>query len=269
MPDRSILNTDDATQSFRPLNKILSKPARASEGHRVPEPEPIMSGSEAHSYDQLMRRYGSLYTRSFIRQLLEATPDQARVLDIGSGPGYLPLALAERRPQWEIHAVDASADMVDMAQKRARAQNLAHQVHFQSGTACALPFPDNTFELVCSHYLLHHLDHPETMLREAYRVTAPGGWIAVKDLKRSGPWTRHLVLAFCRHVLRYSESQIKTSADSLEAAFTKQEIAATLADLKWPKATVRSSGPLEWILLVQKSSARSLRMHVSAEINVS
>jgi len=124
---------------------------------------------------------------------LERTAEMARhcgigpgrtVLDVGSGPGLSACYLA-RRYDCRVTGVDSSEKMVLAAQRRARRQGLRSRVTFQVADACALPFVDNTFDIVLAECVTTMLD-TERALREMLRVTRPGGYVG--DLEMT--WRR-------------------------------------------------------------------------------
>ncbi len=76
---------------------------------------------------------------------LAQVPTPHRVLDVGSGTGYLLRQLAARAPDAvELVGVDAAAPMVRVAQEA----TADPRVRFQPGTAERLPGPDGAFDLV-------------------------------------------------------------------------------------------------------------------------
>lgn len=109
---------------------------------------------------------------------LAQVPAPHRVLDVGSGTGYLLRQLAARAPDAvELLGVDAAAEMVRVAQESAADP----RVRFQAGTAEHLPGADGTFDLVVSTTSFDHWADQEAGLRECARVLAPGGRLVLVD----------------------------------------------------------------------------------------
>jgi ubiquinone/menaquinone biosynthesis C-methylase UbiE len=54
--------------------------------------------------------------------------------------------------------------------------------------ATALPFPDHSFDVVWSNYVLEHVAEPETMLSEIMRVLKPGGHLFISAAWQAGTW---------------------------------------------------------------------------------
>ena len=102
---------------------------------------------------------------------LAQVPAPHRVLDVGSGTGYLLRQLAARAPDAvELVGVDAAAQMVRVAQETAADP----RVRFQAGTAEHLPGADGTFDLVVSTTSFNNSADQEGGLGECARVLAPG-----------------------------------------------------------------------------------------------
>ena len=100
-----------------------------------------------------------------------------RALDVGTGPGQFAFYLA--RAGFDTTGIDLSPNMISAAHKKGREMGLA--IDFRTGDAEALPFEDNTFDVVVSRNLLWTLPSPETAMREWHRVLKPGGRIIVSD----------------------------------------------------------------------------------------
>lgn len=107
--------------------------------------------------------------------LATATGAPRRILDLGCLVGASTLAYAEQFPGAEIHAVDTSAPALRFAHGLAEGRGLA--IHYHQQDAEHLAFPDNSFDMVVSHALLHETSKPavKAILRECFRVLRPGG----------------------------------------------------------------------------------------------
>ena len=110
-----------------------------------------------------------------------------RVLDIGTGPGHLFLALRKTFPDSELVGVDISPAMVTQAQRNMEAYGPDPRIQVRLAGANALPFPDETFDRVISTGSLHHWKDPVKALSEAHRVLKADGYALMCDLVRQMP----------------------------------------------------------------------------------
>jgi len=97
-------------------------------------------------------------------------------LEIGAGTGYFGLNLVRAGVVREYTATDISPGMI--AALEASAARLSVPVRTACCEAAELPFPDDSFDLVFGHAVLHHLPDLEGSFREFLRVLRPGGAIA-------------------------------------------------------------------------------------------
>lgn len=101
-------------------------------------------------------------------------PDNARVLEVGCGPGELWREnLARVPPGWRITLSDFSPGMVEKVQQNLAAQ--AGQFEFRQLDVQAIPFVDGSLDLVIANHMLYHVPDVERALAEIARVLAPGG----------------------------------------------------------------------------------------------
>ncbi|MBU2488028.1 MAG: class I SAM-dependent methyltransferase [Proteobacteria bacterium] len=105
-----------------------------------------------------------------------------RLLDVGTGPGWLLGHLAREAPGLELVGLDVSPAMVKQAGK-----NLGGQARMELGNAEDLPFEDGFFDVVVSTGSMHHWKDPVKGLDEIHRVLAPGGRALVYDLVTHTP----------------------------------------------------------------------------------
>jgi ubiquinone/menaquinone biosynthesis C-methylase UbiE len=131
-------------------------------------------------YDRHTRGvFGRLHARVVEDVLAADLPDEARLLDVGAGPGRVPRALAAARPTWTVDAVDLDPAMVAYG----RRLDPDGRVRFAVGDAADLPYPDDGFDLVVTSLSQHHWTNVEGALRELHRVLRPGGRLWIYDAR--------------------------------------------------------------------------------------
>jgi SAM-dependent methyltransferase len=101
-------------------------------------------------------------------------------LDVGCGAGHLSFALAPHLAR--IVALDPTAPMLTTVSQAAQARGWSH-IETRQASAEQLPFPDASFDLVCSRYSAHHWTRLETALAEMRRVLKPGGHLLLIDVQ--------------------------------------------------------------------------------------
>jgi ubiquinone/menaquinone biosynthesis C-methylase UbiE len=210
----------------------------------------ILAGIEPESIPYPMSRvYRALtgtslfqdFYRIVARQVIESM-HAGRVLDLGTGPGRLPIIIASESPLLLVTGLDLSMDMVKIATQEAQKRGLKNVV-FRQGSASELPFADREFDLVVSTLSFHHWKQPEQALDEIYRVLREGGEAWVYDIPRKmdrSAWeylTRHYGLLkawlFRLHAFEepfYQVDEIEQLAD--ESRFRKHEMTKTLIAYK-------------------------------------
>ena len=129
--------------------------------------------------------------RGQVRELRQRTATLARiqpgeqVLDVGCGTGTLAMDVARRVGRaGRVAGVDPGTEQIARARSKAARSHVP--IEFQIGVIEQLPFPDQTFDVVLSTLMMHHLPTPlkRQGLAEIARVLKPGGRLVIADFKR-------------------------------------------------------------------------------------
>ncbi len=102
--------------------------------------------------------------RKIIEQIIDIVngmPDNAKILSVGSGDGYVERFIEEQTGR-RIQCLDVSPKRVEIARKRG--------LEAMEGSAYQLPFEDDSFDLVLAIHIFEHLVNPEIFLDEVHRV---------------------------------------------------------------------------------------------------
>lgn len=137
------------------------------------------------------RLYNLIVCRLPIREVYVYVAEEAerwaggrtiRVLDVGTGPGHLPIEIARRLKNAEVVGIDLSVDMIHIARENALKAGVQDRVKFLVQNASSLEFPERRFDLVVSTGSLHHWKKAVGALNEIYRVLERGGEAWIYDL---------------------------------------------------------------------------------------
>ncbi|HNR34601.1 MAG TPA: methyltransferase domain-containing protein [Candidatus Hydrogenedentes bacterium] len=205
---------------------------------RIPEPEIMDLADEVAAY---AGADFSEVNAAFVNRLLDLAGalESPIALDLGSGPGDIPLRLAQARARWRIIGSDYSWPMLAMA----RAAGGANQISWLGADAKAMPFPESSIDVVFSNSILHHIPDPMPFWREVRRILAPEGWVFLRDLAR--PDSPEHAAEIVQHYAGHESALLQEEYyRSLLAAFTVDEVqeqivAAGLAGLRVAMASDR------------------------------
>ncbi len=112
----------------------------------------------------------------YITEALNGIPEDfaGRLLEVPVGTGVLTMPVYRQLPDADITCLDYSAEMMTAA--RAKAEHLAlRNVSFVQGDVGALPFDDESFDIVLSLNGFHAFPDKEAAYRETFRVLKKGG----------------------------------------------------------------------------------------------
>lgn len=157
------------------------------------------------SYMTWASRVGKLRTR---QRLLDGAAHmlnwtgREKVLDVGCGRGLMLVGAALRLTQgvaigidlWR--AEDQANNTPEAALGNARLAGVADRISVDTGDARDLPYPDASFDLVVSHWVVHNIADRKDRLQvldEMLRVLRPGGVIALSDIEHVRDYRDHLL----------------------------------------------------------------------------
>ncbi|MBI4300214.1 MAG: methyltransferase domain-containing protein [Chloroflexi bacterium] len=139
--------------------------------------------SHARWYDLLERVISHGWVKATREKLIElaAPAPGEKVLDVGCGTGTLAIAIKRQAGAGEVHGIDASPEMIQVAKEKSAKDG--SDIDFRVALIEAIPFPDASFDLVTSSLTLHHLpdDLKEKGFLEIRRVLKPGGRFMAMD----------------------------------------------------------------------------------------
>ena len=168
----------------------------------------------------------------YLEKALSGIPENfsGKLLEVPVGTGILTMPLYQALPEADVTCLDYSADMMRQAQEKAERLHLKN-VAFRQGDVGALPYQDDTFDVVLSLNGFHAFPDKEAAYREVFRVLRPGGTFCgcfyVKGAHKRTDW-------FVRYV--YEKAGFFTppyeTASSLKNRLEHMYAAVTLGTVK-------------------------------------
>lgn len=236
----------------------------------------MITKEECRIYKEFVDKYQAyVYPLLGARIAREYGRQGGRIIDMGTGPGFLTTELAQRTGG-KVHAVDINEAMHELARARVETLGLFDQVSFDNIDVHDQPFEDHYADLIVSYSCLHHWADPVQGLKECYRVLAPGGLLFILDTLPSDQETMEALnrkvpepeyFRFIREAFEESYSMKQVAAMAREAglinfelehfSFTEEDIADSidmLQEMEFPETETDTSAK-SWLLIVQKPEA--------------
>jgi ubiquinone/menaquinone biosynthesis C-methylase UbiE/DNA-binding transcriptional ArsR family regulator len=164
----SVADLPELKEDQENLNRILQKRRRVAEQY----------------FNLIAGRLGKGYCpgRSWeaIGHLALRLVPKISIADLGAGEGLISQLLAHRAEQ--VWCIDNSPRMVEVGMELAQKNGLAN-LSYKLGNIEAVPLTDASVDLAILSQALHHAQHPQKAIQEAFRILRPGGQLLVLDLK--------------------------------------------------------------------------------------
>jgi ubiquinone/menaquinone biosynthesis C-methylase UbiE len=142
---------------------------------------PEMEGLSARWYARQRSTPNQLAVfRAQAAELTAGLPAGAAVLEVAPGPGYL--AIEVSRLGYRVTGLDISRTMVEIARENAAAARV--DIDWRQGDVSAMPFPDQSFDLIVCQAAFKNFRHPIRALDEIWRVLRTGGRAVIQDLRK-------------------------------------------------------------------------------------
>ena len=179
-------------------------------------------------------------------QFPEKKPQEIKILDVGTGPGFFAILLAEAG--YQVTAIDYTEEMLKEAQSNAG--ELAKCIVWKTGDAQALDVESNSFDVIVTRNVTWNLPRPDLAYREWLRVLKPGGVLYNFD----ADWYGHLYNEEKRS--SYEKDRKQTEEQNVEDYYSgtdiekMEEIArqvplSRLERPKWDIETMQKAGFLD------------------------
>ncbi len=181
---------------------------------RILEPELMTDAAQALAYAEADF---AQVNQGFVDRFRACFPKAAggSMVDLGCGPGDIPVRFARALPGFSITAVDGSEPMIALAEKAVKAAGVEDRVR--------PPLPLQSFDAVVSNSLVHHMPDPYLFWNELVRLGKPGATVLIMDLFRPESPERAREI-----VEQYSGNEAPVLKEdffnSLCAAFTLREV---------------------------------------------
>lgn len=146
-----------------------------------------------------------------------------RVLDIGTGSGWMAILLAQE--EYDVTTIDVDEEAIERAKQRAydAGEAVMRHINFIHADALRIPFPDNTFDAVFSFDSMHHMPDCSKALGEMIRVAKDGAHFMIADLNAKGLEVVREVVSRDGETHYENECRINIIAQFIEETFSNVE----------------------------------------------
>jgi len=212
---------------------------------RVLEPEVMEDPKQVLAYAQADFEEEN---QGFVDQFFTLYPDleHPHILDLGCGPGDIPIRVARRHASCRVTGIDASQPMIAYAEQAVKKAGLDERIHFlcQRFQDVELSPPADA---MISNSLVHHVPNPLRFWYSLKTLLKPGATILVMDLLR--PENPEAAQAIVDEQAAGEPEQLRQDFfHSLLAAFTEDEVASQLAELNLSRLMVDVPDDRHWIV---------------------
>ena len=215
---------------------------------RVLEPEVMDDPNQVLAYAQADFEKEN---QGFVDQFFTLYPnlEKPHIVDLGCGPGDIPLRVVRSHASCRVTGIDASQPMITYAEEVVRNAGFQDRVRFLCQRFQDVTFSDPA-DAIISNSLVHHVPNPLRFWYCLKNLVKPGGLVLVMDLLR--PESPEAAQAIVDEQAPNEPEQLRNDFyHSLLAAFTEDEVAAHLAELNLSRLFVDVPDDRHWIVYGQ------------------
>ena len=212
---------------------------------RVLEPELMDDPEQALVY---ARADFEKENQGFIDRFREYFPEftKGHIIDLGCGPGDIPVRFARALPACRVTGVDASGPMIGLADVAVKQAGLADRITFRCERFQAVSLVEQA-DAVVANSLLHHVPNPLQFWYRLRHLVKPGSPVLVMDLLRpDSPEEAQVIVD--RYAAKEPEILRRDFYRSLLAAFTEDEVAVQLAEMNLSRLIVDVVDDRHWVV---------------------
>ena len=212
---------------------------------RILEPELMDDPAQAEAY---AATDFSTENQGFVERFREYFPDfsQGTVLDLGCGPGDIPIRFAKLYPTCRVIGVDASAPMIQLGEEAVKQAGVADRVTLRCERYEAVAGA-RIVDAVISNSLLHHLPHPLQFWQKLRQLVRSGAPVLVMDLLRpESPEAAQAIVD--RYAAGAPDILRRDFYNSLLAAFTEDEVTTQLARMNLTRLLIDVPDDRHWVV---------------------
>lgn len=199
-----------------------------------------------------------------LKKIIEFLPFKAdmKILDLGTGSGYLSFPIAQKYPDISIIGLDIVEKALEVNRIKAKEENIGN-ISFITYNGIDFPFANNEFDMVISRYALHHFPDIQKSISEVSRVIKPKGLLFISDPTPNVNDTSRFVDEYMQlkkdgHIKFYTKDEWKQICEKYGLQFTESFDSA----IRFPKKKDTAYGFDELLQKHDKSIIESYGLEV-------
>jgi ubiquinone/menaquinone biosynthesis C-methylase UbiE len=151
---------------------------------RIPEPDLMNEPEQALAYaqadfEQPHNMFIELFKQSFPGEQISG-----KVLDLGCGPADITIRFAKAFPNCHIDGIDGAENMLKHGRVDIKQQSLDKRIRLFLGYLPTAQAPRDSYDVIISNSLLHHLNDPMNLWQTVRKYAQPGTLVFIMDLLR-------------------------------------------------------------------------------------